>query len=219
MNIFTKEYFLKHYGNLDKKNPPHKLEAYRDAVIEVLPKVKSKIKVLDIGCGYGKFLSLFESEDKFETYGIDIGTYAIQEAKKQTPKTKFWVGSIVNFKVRMHFDVICAFDVLEHIDNLEGALKKINALLEENGRFFCVVPVYDGIVGKIGGLLDSDETHIYKKSRNFWITKLGKHFTILSIEGLIRYTFPLIGYLHFKSVVLASWGQAILISMAKSRKK
>ena len=216
MNTFTKEYFLKHYGNLDKKNPPHKLKAYRDAVIETMPKTNSKIKILDVGCGYGAFLGLIEQKDKFETYGIDAGSHAIKEAKKRTSKTKFWTGDITTFQPKTHFNIICAFDVLEHIPDLEQALKKIDKLLEKNGRFFCVVPVYDGIAGKIGGLLDKDETHIHKKNRKFWVKKLGKRFAILNIEGIIRYSFPLIGYMHFKSAFFANWGQAILISMLKT---
>lgn len=217
MNTFTKEYFLKHYGKLDKKNPPHKLKAYRNAVIEAMPKTKSKVRILDIGCGYGKFLSLLESENKFETYGIDTGSYAIKEAKKRTSKTKFWVGSISTFQPKLRFHIICAFDVLEHIPNLEEALKKIYDLLEKNGRFFCVVPVYDGVMGKIGGLLDKDKTHIHKKSRKFWIKKLSRQFAISNIEGIIRYTFPRIGYLHVKSGYLTNWGQAILVSTAKAQ--
>lgn len=218
MSTFTKDYFLTHYGKSDKKNPLYKLESYRREVMQAVPQNRSKFRILDVGCGYGAFLSLLEGESRFETYGTDTSTFAIKEAKKRTQKTKFWAISLDNFHPKKNFHVVTAFDVLEHIVDLDRALEKIYDLLEKDGKFLCVVPVYDGIMGRVGGLLDKDITHIHKKSRKFWINKLKDKFIILKVIGIVRYNFPLVGYLYVKSNFLANWGQAILISMVKPQK-
>lgn len=218
MSTFTKDYFLRNYGKSDKKNPLYKLESYRKEVIQVVSQNRSKFRILDVGCGYGAFLSLLESESRFETYGTDASNFAIKEAKKRTQKTKFWAISLDDFHPKKGFHVITAFDVLEHIPDLESTIDKIYRLLESDGKFLCVVPVYDGPLGIAGGLLDRDVTHVHKKSREFWIKTLGSKFRILKVKGIVRYDFPLIGYFHLKSALLAKLSQAILISMAKPKK-
>lgn len=215
MNIFSKNYFLKHYGKFDSKNPPFKVEAYLKEIISVSPDNGSTIKILDIGCGYGAFLNLLETKGGFDTYGIDAGDFAINKAKKRARRTKFWVTTIDNFKTKNKFDLITAFDVLEHIPDLDNALKKIKKLLVSEGLFVCVVPVYDGIFGKIGEFLDKDTTHVHKKNRQFWLNKLNTQFKILRVKGILRGDFPVIGYAQIKSQFLASTGQAILISAKK----
>lgn len=215
MNIFSKDYFLKHYGNFDDKNPSFKVEAYLKEIDEDIFDKQSKMKVLDIGCGYGAFLSLLEAKDRFYTYGIDASSYVISLARKRAPRTKFAVATISNLKTKDHFDIITAFDVLEHVLDLDAALKKIKNLLKKSGLFVCVVPVYDGIFGRIGGLLDKDLTHVHKKNRQFWLNKLNGQFKILKVSGILRGYFPLIGYLQIKSKFLTGTGQAILISMKK----
>ena len=217
MITFSKDYFLKHYGEQGRKNPLSKLESYWQELSQLVAQGSSKISVLDIGCGYGAFLTLLESKSKFETYGTDTSSFAISEAKKRTKKTKYWTASLERFDPRRNFQVITAFDILEHIPDLESSLDKIYNLLEKDGKFLCVVPVYDGPVGRLGGFLDDDITHIHRKSRHFWIKTLGSKFTILKVKGILRYEFPLVGYLHLKSTLLANWGQAILISMEKPK--
>ncbi|KKR88143.1 MAG: Generic methyltransferase [Candidatus Curtissbacteria bacterium GW2011_GWA1_41_11] len=217
MNTFTKNYFLKYYGNSDKKNSNQKLESYYEEIINVSPVARSKIKILDIGCGYGTFLKMLEDKKGFETYGLDTGSFAISKARKKANQTKFWVKPLSKFQLKHRFQIITAFDVLEHIPNLDGAINQIYTHLVKRGAFLCVVPVYDNVFGRIGGLLDKDETHVHKKSRDFWITKLRRKFEILNVTGILRTSLPFGGYLHIKSKYLAKYGQAIFISMLKNK--
>ncbi|MEK7165378.1 MAG: methyltransferase domain-containing protein, partial [Patescibacteria group bacterium] len=151
MNTFPKNYFDKYYGGTDIKNPLQKLDFYRRVIIESLPELQKHIKLLDIGCGYGGFLKTLEVDKMIATYGIDAGDYAITYARQHTHRTKFWVTTVKRFKTNIKFHIITAFDVLEHISELDSALYRVSSLLAKNGRFICVVPVYDGIFGRIGG--------------------------------------------------------------------
>ncbi len=168
---------------------------------------------MDIGCGYGRFLKL--AEDEFETYGIDPSEFVIKEAGRYAINTKFEVATISSYKPRIKFDMITAFDVLEHTPNLEESLQNIKSWLVPGGLFVCVVPVYDGIFGKIGGWLDRDTTHLYKLSRWVWLEKFKKNLTVLETWGILRYFFSKNVYFHVMKRWLFRWGQAILVVMQK----
>lgn len=210
MNKFDSGYFLKHYQSVEDKNPPEKIKAYFSLVKD---QVYGKRTLLDIGCGYGRFLK--EAEKYFHTFGIDPSGHAITRAKKYATTTKFEVATISSYKPKKNFDVITAFDVLEHTDKLSESLNIMKRWLKPGGVLVAVVPVYDGIFGNIGGWLDKDVTHVQKLSRWDWLKLFENNFRVLNKQGIIRYSLTATVYLHFMFPWLFQWGQAILIKMKK----
>lgn len=210
MNKFDSGYFLRHYQSVEDKNPPKKIKAYFSLVKD---QVYGKRTLLDIGCGYGRFLK--EAQKSFVTFGIDPSGYAISQAKKYATSTKFEVATISSYKPKRTFDVITAFDILEHTNNLSGSLQKIEKWLKPGGVLIIVVPVYDGIFGTIGGWLDKDVTHVQKLSRWEWLKLFESRFKVLHKQGIIRYSLTDKNYIHFIFPWLFRWGQAILIKMKK----
>ncbi|MBI2309870.1 class I SAM-dependent methyltransferase [Candidatus Collierbacteria bacterium] len=214
MKKFSREYFLRHYQSAEDKNPPEKIKTYLSLIRgHVSESHKSKRRLLDIGCGYGRFLKAAEAD--FETYGIDPSAFAITEAKKYAEITKFEVAAISSYKPKKFFDVITAFDILEHTNNLSDSLQKIKRWLKPGGLLMVVVPVYDGIFGTIGGWLDKDVTHVQKLSRWIWLKLFESNFKVLDKQGIIRYSLTEKIYLHFMFPWLFRWGQAILVKMKK----
>lgn len=211
---FNHEYFLKHYLSSQDKNPAYKLNSYLKIVRKHLNRnLGRRPRLLDIGCGYGRFLKLAENE--FSTIGIDPSDFVIDKANHFATRTRFERATLKSFSSKFKFDVITAFDVMEHVPNLNLSTEKIYRLLSPGGTFICVVPVYDGPLGKIGLALDHDPTHIHKLSRWQWFKLLGKKFKIIEVQGLVRYTFPGGVYFHVMSPALFRWGQAILVVMKK----
>ena len=220
MKEFNQAYFLQHYQSAEDKNPTKKIKMYlsliRDQVSENHKKsglTRQSPVLLDIGCGYGRFLK--SAQKGFETFGIDPSKHAISEAKKYARATKFEVATISSYKPKKLFDVITAFDILEHTNNLTGSLKKIKSWLKPGGLLIAVVPVYDGIFGTIGGWLDKDVTHVQKHSRWNWLKLFESNFKVLQKLGIIRYSLTKKTYLHFMFPWLFQWGHAILIKMKK----
>lgn len=174
-----------------------------------VPSRKEKPTLLDAGCGYGKFLALASKE--FRVTGIDPSAYAISEVRKIVPEATLSVSTIEKFHPGSQLDVITAFDVLEHLEDPRDALDKIHGLLSENGIFVCVVPVYDGPLGTIGGWLDHDSTHLHKWHRSAWLRLFEEKFRLLFRAGIIRYTLPILGnYVHMSAPWFWRWGQAVL---------
>lgn len=214
MNTFDKSYFLRHYRSAEDKNPSGKLSFYRETILRCVPRQKKPLKLLDIGCGYGMFLSTVAHD--FECYGIDPSRYSVREAQLRVPSAHIVQATLQSYRSSLRFDVITAFDVLEHLPDEDHAMKKIHSLLTFGGVFVCVVPVYDGLFGRIGGLLDRDHTHLLKWSRWTWLALFERNFRIRFRAGLIRYTLPVIGrYIHVASPLLWRWGQAFLVVMRR----
>src|SRR3989338_5957216 len=216
---FGSDYFKRLYSSPEDKNPARKIEIYLKIIKRSLVGVrkgdslKGKPGLLDVGCGYGRFLKLAENE--FVTYGIDPSEFLINEARKYAINTKFEVATILSYKPEIKFDVITAFDVLEHVPEIEKAIGQIKSRLKPGGIFFCAVPVYDGSLGRLAEKLDRDETHINKWSRNRWLGIFSRSFNVLETWGAVRYSFGQFGYFYMAEPWLFSWGQAILVVMRK----
>lgn len=214
MNTFDQTYFSTLYQSVTDKNPQSKLKQYLRIVCRCAPiPVEKKPMLLDIGCGYGRFLTI--AERYFKTYGIDQSAYALNQAKTAARNTVFEVASLESYKQKRTYGIVTAFDTLEHMENVAYSLQKIHALLSRRGRLVCVVPVYDGPLGIIGGLLDRDPTHVQKLSRWQWLELFKSQFEIVEIQGAIRYSFPGGIYFHVMSSLFWKWGQAILVVMKK----
>lgn len=93
-------------------------------------KLPIKRKVLDVGCFDGGFLS--ELKNKFELYGIEIHSGAAKVASQRG------VSILGNDFEEMEcnglqFDMVVAFDVIEHINDPMAFLKKLSALVNPGG--------------------------------------------------------------------------------------
>src|SRR3972149_3054884 len=153
--LFGKSYFEKVYRDYERQNPAKKIEFYHRLVSEATKSI-SKPRVLDIGCAFGGFLSSLDPN--WELYGIDVSEYAVNKAREKLPKAHILVSNAMKIPFEKTFDVITAFDVIEHIQDLDQAAKSISLRLAPHGSFIFVVPVYDGPTGPIIRNLDKDTT-------------------------------------------------------------
>ena len=97
---------------------------------------KSKIKLLDVGCGTGDFLHACNKKGILVT-GIEPNEKARKLAINKIPEIKI-SDSIFNSTEK--FDVITMWHVLEHVPNLEKYIIKLKSLLSEKGVLIIAVP-------------------------------------------------------------------------------
>lgn len=206
MDKFGKAYFDSAYrGDYGKRNPQRKLRYYLNEIHSIKPSGD----LLDIGCAYGLFLSI--AQEYYTVTGCDISAYAVTEVKKRLPSIDVLQAGIETLNVDRAFDIVTCYDILEHVIDLDEAIEKIKRLLKAGGIAAVTVPVYDTIVGKIVGMLDKDETHIWKRERDFWREKLNAHgFNILKDIGLWRYCF-MGHYIFFGHRILRNFSPALLL--------
>lgn len=191
---FGREYFERAYRDYDRQNPPRKLRFYA-GLVQRAARVAHP-RVLDVGCAFGNFLATLDPA--WERCGVDVSPYAIERARERVPGAALAVSSATVIPLAGPFDVITAFDVVEHVPSLEAVMAAVRSRLAPGGCFILVVPVYDGITGPVIRLLDRDATHIHQRSRRFWLDWLRAHaFVIEAWWGIYRYLLAGRSYLHY----------------------
>jgi len=132
------------YGSISKYavmmekgiHPKHRLMKYHDFFLK---NIRPGDIVLDVGCGNGSVA--YDIANKAESVvGIDIDGNKIGDAKKYflMDNIEYICGDIISWSFKQKFDVIILSNVLEHIEDRGGLLKKIGKL---GSKFLIRVPM------------------------------------------------------------------------------
>lgn len=106
---------------------------------------QSDSRVLEVGCGNGNVLRVLEKNVKRgEVAGIEPFAEAVTLARGRV-SCKVIQGDVRALPFSAEFDLVCMFDVLEHIANDEESLGKIIELLKPNGILLLTVPAHKSL--------------------------------------------------------------------------
>lgn len=99
---------------------------------------------LEVGCGTGFVLSGVASEySQAKLYGSEIFTAGLGFAKARVQLAQFIQMDARNIPFNAEFDVIGAFDVLEHIKEDDTVLTQIHRALNPSGLLLLTVPQHE----------------------------------------------------------------------------
>lgn len=111
--------------------------------------LKGYSRLLDVGCGSGKFLYEMKIAAGCRVYGLDISEEAVKTARSAYGLEVF-KGLITEAPFDLgSFDVITAWQYLEHINNPLDALRKFHYLLKPDGICVISTPNFDSFNAKI----------------------------------------------------------------------
>ena len=117
---------------------------YHDRVI-----AKAHGRVLDVGCGYGKFL-LPLKEKGCEVYGLEVNPKCVEFCRAAGLSVSS--GTIEEAHVAdASLDCVILSQVLEHVGSPTQTLKEIHRLLKPGGRVFVFCPNGDGYLRDLFG--------------------------------------------------------------------
>jgi len=118
---------------LRESNPVKDLS---DNLIEkYLPDLHGK-RVLDAGCGPGKFCVLAEKQHALTISGIDLSPNMIEQARKNCPSGNFKCDDLSQIAIEEKaFDVMICALVPGHLQNLSPALDNLLKALDHGGIF------------------------------------------------------------------------------------
>lgn len=97
-----------------------------------------KAAVLDIGCG-GGFLTNALAQSGHRVSGVDLSQESLRVAAKNdaTGSVSYQVADAYALPFEdQSFDVVCALDLLEHVDLPEKVIQEASRVLRPGGRFF-----------------------------------------------------------------------------------
>lgn len=109
-------------------------------IIETRLHLPAGSKVLDVGCGVGGML--VSLSDRYEAYGTDTSTLAIEFCRKRGLKNVFECDLKGLPLPNLEFDLIMLLDVIEHVDDDLGLLREAFGRLKKGGIVLVTVPAY-----------------------------------------------------------------------------
>ena len=111
--------------------------------IKRLKKLGTKGRLLDVGCGCGFFIQV-ALEEGFDAYGIDF-SHAARAAAAEEIQPRITIGDVNSLRRRGEepFDVVVAFDIIEHSQNPLQFLREIRSVLRPDGWLMLSTPDTD----------------------------------------------------------------------------
>ena len=98
-------------------------------------------RILEVGCGTGHNLAMLRRFAEVDAVELDESVRAIAESRLGRPVMADRLPELANVADRA-YDVIGAFDVIEHIPDDDAALRAIAAKLKPGGRLVMTVPAH-----------------------------------------------------------------------------
>lgn len=121
---------------------------YFRKVIRDIKKTRSSGRLLDVGCALGSLLQVAKQQG-FRAEGIDISNFAVKQCKNLGLSAT--QGVISDVKKKNYFDIITAFEVIEHELDPISTVKMIHKLLKKNGLLVVTVPNSKTVFSKVMG--------------------------------------------------------------------
>lgn len=121
------------YANLEKE-----LKETARQYLELMSNYIAPPKtLLDIGCSYGYFMEVAK-ERGYDVYGVDIQKVMVEKVREKG-LTAYW-GGINELKEDLKFDIITAWNVIEHLNDPKEFLFSVRRHLNQNGFLFIETP-------------------------------------------------------------------------------
>jgi len=123
------------------KNPLRKwfhLNRYRIANSLVISKYKNGQKIIDFGCGTCDW-----NTENLRVFGVDTNESFLKCAKQENRIYDYMINDSCETKLPDEtFDIVTAFEFLEHVKDYEKVIQEAHRLLKKGGYFIISVP-YD----------------------------------------------------------------------------
>ncbi len=104
----------------------------------IISQIGKQKRVLDIGCGAG-ILTNALSKAGHEVFGIDLSMQSIEVAKKHDVTKKVVYSQANGYSLPYPdkmFEVVCAMDLLEHVEEPALVISEASRVLKKEGLFF-----------------------------------------------------------------------------------
>lgn len=150
---------------------------------------------LEIGCGTGFVLSgIRETTPQLSLAGSEIFTEGLMYAAKRMPGATFFQMDARKIPFEDEFDIIGAFDVLEHIAEDECVLSQMHQAVKRGGGIILTVPQHDFLWSEA----DVHACHVRRYSAKDLSEKMSASgFTVVASTSFVSLLLPLMAASRF----------------------
>jgi 2-polyprenyl-3-methyl-5-hydroxy-6-metoxy-1,4-benzoquinol methylase len=148
---------------------------------------KTSPKILDVGCSNGRFIEV-AMRNGIEAWGLELSETAIAAAAPVT-RARIYHGDANNIEslAMETFDIITAFDLIEHLFDPFSFLNNLRKIISKNGRIVLTTPDASSLprvlMGKSWPMLQPFQ-HTILLSRKASIMLLQKtSYSDISVDG------------------------------------
>ena len=142
-------------------------EVYLRHYIELVTRyAPSGSKILDLGCGNGISARLL-NQAGYDVVGTDISPLFLEEARNwENPTLRYQVCDVLELPFdNDSFDVICSNELIEHLPDVETALKEMGRVVRKGGKVVLSGP---NLCSPLTPLLDWIRLMCGKPGRPVW---------------------------------------------------
>lgn len=158
-------------------------------------------QILEIGCGSG---GNFEVLSQYgEVTGVERSEILADRARSRCLAKTVIAGDVLDIQIQRDFELICLFDVLEHIENDDGFLNTLKYQIRPNHLLLLSVPACQWLYSQHDALLH----HYRRYSKNSLINLLQSNgYTILKGNYHMFFLFPIVALFRLKEKVMLLLG-------------
>ena len=122
--------------------------------------LKPGMKVLEVGCAEGAFLSKIKIDFNVDCVGLELNESACESAKLKGLDVNLETIQAFSENHIEEFDVVCSFQVLEHISDVYSFIEAMTKTLKKGGKLIIGVPNDDSFYGKLESVLNMPPHHM-----------------------------------------------------------
>ena len=146
-----------------------------------------QLAMLEIGCGIGGVISELRHISNLRLTASEVYVQGLHYARSRFPEVDFIQLDAADMPFRNEFDVVGAFDVLEHIQADERVIEGVHQALRPGGVFVVTVPQYQWL----WSALDEIVQHKRRYSRGDLLHKLrAQRFDVVYCSSFVTTLFP-----------------------------
>ena len=113
---------------------------FRKCINGLRTKPDDTINLLDVGCGDGYWLDRLSEDTNLKLSGLDYNELRVQRLKEKMPDMEIMYGDIFELDINKKYDVVLLNQVIEHVHDDVGLLRKMRELVRPNGSLIIGTP-------------------------------------------------------------------------------